>query len=91
MIELRHPLAVLATRLPWAALERALTPTAEASPFPVSTETAEDPFGTHERPVGGGDSAAGRPRSTPERVKLAPGWPSSALGRWREPVAAIAG
>jgi len=68
MIDLRHPLAVLATRLPWAALEQALTPKAEASPLPVSTGTVEDLFGTHERPVGGGGSAAGRPRLAMRRM-----------------------
>lgn len=33
----------------------------------------------------------GGSRSTPGRVNLARGWPSSALGRWLEPVAVVAG
>lgn len=69
MIDPRHPLAVLATRMPWAALEKALTPTPEIALQPAVTEQVEDLFGTHERPVGGGDSAAGRPR-LPLRLML---------------------
>jgi transposase, IS5 family len=69
MIDPKHPLAVLATRMPWAALEKTLTPATEAAPQPTATETVEDLFGTHERPVGGGDSAAGRPR-LPMRLML---------------------
>ncbi len=69
MIDPRHPLAVLATRMPWAALEKALTPTPEIALQPAVTEQVEDLFGTHARPVGGGDSAAGRPR-LPLRLML---------------------
>ena len=69
MIDPKHPLAVLATRMPWAALERALTPQPELGERPVATETVKDLFGTHERPVSVGDSAAGRPR-LPMRLML---------------------
>lgn len=69
MIDPKHPLAVLATRMPWAALEKALTPKPEVAPQPAATEKVEDLFGTHERPVGVGDSAAGRPR-LPVRLML---------------------
>lgn len=69
MINPKHPLAVLATRMPWAALENALTSKPEADARPVATEQVEDLFGTHARPVGVGDNAVGRPR-LPLRLML---------------------
>lgn len=69
MVDPRHPLAVLATRLPWAALEKALAPKFEPSAKPLVTEVVEDLFGTHERALAVGDSAAGRPR-LPMRLML---------------------
>jgi transposase, IS5 family len=69
MIDPKHPLAVLATRMPWAALEKALTPKPDVAAPPAAIEKVEDLFGTHERQVGVGDSAAGRPR-LPLRLML---------------------
>lgn len=68
MVDPKHPLAVLASRMPWAALEKALAPKFAPTPQPSSTETVEDLFGQHERPSGGGESAAGRPRLPMRRM-----------------------
>jgi transposase, IS5 family len=69
MIDLKHPLAVLATRMPWAALEQSLALGVAKKPRVVEFEQVEDLFGMHQRPVGGGDSAAGRP-CLPTRLML---------------------
>ncbi len=62
MIDLRHPLAVLASRMPWAAIEAALAPAlAHRNRAGRSVET-EDLFGPNVQVVGAGVSAAGRPR-----------------------------
>ena len=62
MIDLRHPLAVLASRMPWAAIEAALAPAlAHKNRSGTHVET-EDLFGRNVRVVGAGVSAAGRPR-----------------------------
>jgi IS5 family transposase len=68
MVDLKHPLAVLASRMPWAELEKALAPKFVPTLQPSSIETVEDLFGRHERPVGGGESAAGRPRLPMRRM-----------------------
>ena len=62
MIDLRHPLAVLATRLPWAAIEAALAPKLAHQARPAKTARVDDLLGTHELEFGGGISNAGRPR-----------------------------
>ena len=62
MIDLRHPLAVLACRLPWVQIEAALAP-AFARKDRLGQEIAgNDLFGTTLEIAGTGISAAGRPR-----------------------------
>jgi IS5 family transposase len=68
MIDLRHPLAVLASRLPWVKLEAALSPIwqHEAKPDVPNADTTTDllaPLGLSAGGVSGvGISNAGRPR-----------------------------
>jgi transposase, IS5 family len=63
MIDLRHPLAVLATRLPWAALATALSPMLQRATREHETPDHVDLFGVHPgAPVVAGASPAGRPR-----------------------------
>ena len=62
MIELSHPLAVLATRLPWERIEAAVTPLLAHKPRPVKTSTIQDLLGETLQTAGGHASAAGRPR-----------------------------
>uniref|UniRef100_UPI003BEF0292 IS5 family transposase n=1 Tax=Burkholderia arboris TaxID=488730 RepID=UPI003BEF0292 len=62
MIDLRHPLAVLATRMPWAQIEVSFEPVfARRDRAGRATEDV-DLFGTAQRLAGAGVSAAGRPR-----------------------------
>ncbi|WP_232443353.1 IS5 family transposase, partial [Burkholderia ubonensis] len=62
MIDLRHPLAVLATRMPWAQLEASLAPLfAHRDRAGRATEDV-DLFGAAPRLACAGVSAAGRPR-----------------------------
>ena len=69
MIDLRHPLAVLATRMPRHTLEAALAPTFARKQRPGATVEVEDLFGPSLQVVGAGTSAAGRPR-LPLRLML---------------------
>ena len=62
MIDLRHPLAVLATRLPWAAIEAAVAPKLAHLPKPAKRAIGEDLAGAYDGEFGGGVSPAGRPR-----------------------------
>ncbi len=62
MIDLRHPLAVLANRMPWAQLERVLAPAFERRNRSVQAVEGCDLFGPTLAMAGGGVSAAGRPR-----------------------------
>ena len=62
MIDLRHPLAVLATRMPWQALEATLAPTFARKARPGTAVSLEDLFGPSMQIAGAGTSAAGRPR-----------------------------
>jgi IS5 family transposase len=62
MIDLRHPLAVLASRLPWGDIERVLAPKFAHVARPASKEQVADLLGEHDVEFGGGVSAAGRPR-----------------------------
>ena len=62
MIDLRHPLAVLATRLPWAAIEAAVAPKLAHQARPAKPVVGEDLAGAFAGEIGGGVSAAGRPR-----------------------------
>ena len=62
MIDLKHPLAVLATRLPWAAIEAAVAPKLAHQAKPAKRVAGEDLAGTFAGEFGGGISPAGRPR-----------------------------
>ncbi|MDI1260953.1 IS5 family transposase [Aquabacterium sp.] len=62
MIDLKHPLAVLATRLPWAAIETAVAPKLARSARPAKPVIGQDLAGAFEGEWGGGISPAGRPR-----------------------------
>lgn len=62
MIDLRHPLAVLATRLPWAAIEAAVAPKLAHQARPGKRVAGMDMAGAFEGEFGGGVSPAGRPR-----------------------------
>ena len=62
MIDLRHPLAVLANRLPWAQIESALAPVFARKNRQGQAVAGSDLFGTSLQIAGAGISAAGRPR-----------------------------
>jgi IS5 family transposase len=62
MIDLRHPLAVLAGRIPWSQIEAALSPAFERKHCQGQVVEIDDLFGTMEVIAGAGVSAAGRPR-----------------------------
>jgi IS5 family transposase len=62
MIDLKHPLAVLATRLPWAAIEAAVAPKLARQALPAKRRIGEDLLGAYDVEFGGGVSPAGRPR-----------------------------
>jgi len=62
MIDLRHPLAVLATRLPWASIEAAVAPRLAHQAKPAKRVVGQDLAGAFEGEFGGGISPAGRPR-----------------------------
>ena len=62
MIELKHPLAVLATRLPWAAIELAVAPKLAHLAHPAKRVAGVGLAGAFEGEFGGGISPAGRPR-----------------------------
>lgn len=62
MIDLQHPLAVLANRLPWAQIESALAPAFARRNRRGQAIAGSDLFGTSLQIAGAGISAAGRPR-----------------------------
>ena len=62
MIDLRHPLAVLSARLPWAAIEAAVAPKVVHQAKPAKRVAGVDLAGAFEGEFGGGISPAGRPR-----------------------------
>ncbi|CAJ0784629.1 hypothetical protein R8510_05282 [Ralstonia chuxiongensis] len=62
MIDLRHPLAVLATRMPWAQIEATLAPIFARRAREGQAVAGEDLFGPTLAVAGGGVSAAGRRR-----------------------------
>jgi len=62
MIDLRHPLAVLANRMPWAQIESTLAPAFERQNRSGQAVQGSDLFGPTLAMAGGGVSAAGRPR-----------------------------
>jgi transposase, IS5 family len=62
MIDMRHPLAVLATRMPWAQIEAALAPALAHKDRSGTSVQGADLFGPSSQVVGAGVSARGRPR-----------------------------
>ncbi|MBL8329541.1 MAG: IS5 family transposase, partial [Rubrivivax sp.] len=62
MIDLRHPLAVLASRLPWQEIEASIAHAFAKKVRAGKKIEDEDLFGTVAGVVGGGVSPAGRPR-----------------------------
>jgi IS5 family transposase len=62
MIDLKHPLAVLAGRMPWDQLEIALAPSFVRKDREGKAMVGDDLFGMTVEIAGGGKSAAGRPR-----------------------------
>ena len=62
MIDLRHPLVVLAGRLPWSRIEAALAPAFARKNRSGRVIAGSDLFGTTLQIAGAGVSAAGRPR-----------------------------
>ena len=62
MIDLKHPLAVLATRLQWAEIEAALAPKLARQALPTKRVRGQDLLGGFDVEFGGGVSPAGRPR-----------------------------
>ena len=62
MIDMRHPLAVLATRMPWAEIEAALAPAFAHKDRKGDVVEGADLFGATAELVGAGVSARGRRR-----------------------------
>jgi IS5 family transposase len=62
MIDLRHPLAALAARIPWSQLEATLAPTFARRSREGKVIEGDDLFGSARQVAGGGTSSAGRPR-----------------------------
>ena len=62
MIDLPHPLAVLARRMPWAEIEAALAPALAHKHRAGVVNEATDLFGPSAQLAGAGVSPAGRPR-----------------------------
>ena len=70
MIDMRHPLAVLATRMPWAAIEASLAPAIAHKDRDGRLVQDADLFGSTAQLAGAGLSNAGRPR-LPLRLMVA--------------------
>ena len=62
MIDLRHPLAVLARRIPWPQIEAALSPAFARKSVEGKVIAYDDLFGGTVETANGGTSPAGRPR-----------------------------
>lgn len=62
MIDLRHPLAVLATRMPWSEIEASLAPLFAHRTRAGRSVVDADLFGPSSQLVSAGVSNAGRPR-----------------------------
>lgn len=62
MIDLRHPLAALAERIPWSQLEATLAPTFARRSREGKGIEGDDLFGSARQVAGGGPCSAGRPR-----------------------------
>ena len=70
MIDMRHPLAVLTTRMPWAEIEAALAPLLAHKDRDGRLVQDADLFGPTAQLAGAGLSNAGRPR-LPIRLMVA--------------------
>ena len=70
MIDLRHPLAVLATRMPWSQIEASLAPVFAHRDRKGQLIEGADLFGPSVAVAGTGVSNAGRPR-LPIRLMVA--------------------
>jgi transposase, IS5 family len=70
MIDMRHPLAVLATRMPWAEIEASLAPALAHKDRAGKVVDGADLFGATAELVGAGVSARGRQR-LPIRLMVA--------------------
>ena len=70
MIDMRHPLAVLATRMPWAEIEASLAPALAHKDRTGAVLDGADLFGATAELVGAGVSARGR-RRLPIRLMVA--------------------
>lgn len=70
MIDLRHPLAVLAQRMPWSEIEQALAPSFAHRDRQGRSVEGADLFGPTLSTAGAGMSHAGRPR-LPIRLMVA--------------------
>ena len=62
MIDMRHPLAVLANRLPWTDIEASLAPLLARQARPAKRVISQDLLGVAEQEFGAGISPAGCPR-----------------------------
>jgi IS5 family transposase len=62
MVDVGHPLVVLAAKLPWGRIEAALAAKFERRERPVQDDRVEDLLGEQSIQRGGGVSNAGRPR-----------------------------
>ena len=62
MIDLRHPLAVLGSRMPWETLEKTLASKFARRERAGAAVNVEDLFGSRMQVIGAGVAAAGRPR-----------------------------
>lgn len=62
MIEMKHPLVVLASRMPWAQIEAALAPVLAHKNRDGEVLDDADLFGSTSELVGAGISKRGRPR-----------------------------
>ncbi len=62
MIDLQHPMAVLATRLPRAVIEAPVAPKLARQARPAKQASGDDLAGQYSGFFGGGVSPAGRPR-----------------------------
>jgi len=65
MIDMRHPLVVLATRMPWAEIEASLAPVLAHKDRSGRVVQDADLFGPTAQLAGAGLSNAGRPRLPP--------------------------
>ena len=70
MIDLRHPLAVLASRMPWSQIEASLAPVFAHRDRKGRLSEGADMFGPTMAVAGAGISNAGRPR-LPIRLMVA--------------------